>query len=106
MLAVAWIVVSVVVGAAMGTLIRIGFAETTPERYRERWGVRPMKSAILITVCFVLYLTALVAALAGIDLGGFESVAIIAPWGAAAIAVCLPAVWRLATADLRYRPPS
>lgn len=85
----------------MGLLMRIGFAETTPSRYRERWGVRPIKSAILITVCFFLYITALVAALAGIDLGGFEALAIIAPWGAAAIAVGLPAVWRLAAADLR-----
>jgi hypothetical protein len=105
-LTAAVIVAAIGGGLVSGLLMRIGFAETTPQRYRRRWGRPPLVAAVATTVCFavatVIFGYTLVV---GADLQRDGPVILLWPWCSAGLAVSLPAAWRLTLRDRRQRGP-
>lgn len=98
------IFVAIVVGIGTGFLTRIGFAETTPERYRRRWGRPPLVAAIAVTICFVFSAGVFAYTLSvGPDLSRDGPAILLFPWATAGLGVGLPSAWRLVARDVRER---
>lgn len=104
MLTVVVLVAVGAVGVVTGLLLRVGFVDTTPERYRKRWKAGPLRAAASGSACFVLAATVTVVALAqGADVWHGGPLLITFTWATAALAVGMPAAWRLVLRDARER---